>query len=69
VPFRLPEAKVAAAKAARLAMLLKTSDISNSLPVFSPDSATGLRDQQLAGSFVCLNRLKSFAPEVFFYWI
>lgn len=50
-------------------MLLKTSDISNSLPVFSPDSATGLRDQQLAGSFVCLNRLKSFAPEVFFYWI
>lgn len=68
VPFRLPEAKVAAAKAARLAMLLKASDLSNSLPVFDPALAIALREKQLAGPFACLNRLKSFAPEVFFYW-
>jgi len=68
VPFRLPEAKVAAAKAARLAMLLKASALSNSLPVFDPALSIGLREKQLAGPFACLNRLKSFAPEVFFYW-
>lgn len=67
-PFRLPEAKVAAAKAARLAMLLKGSDFSNSLPVFAPALALGLRERQVAAPFACLNRLKSFAPEVFFYW-
>jgi len=69
VPFRLPEAKVAAAKAARLAMLLKSSDLSNSLPVFEPTLTVGLREKQLAEPFACLNRLKSFAPEVFYYWV
>jgi hypothetical protein len=67
-PFRLPEAKIAAAKAARLAMLLKTSEVANPLPVFEPALAIDLREKQLAEPFVCLNRLKSFAPEVFFYW-
>ena len=68
VPFRLPEAKIAAAKAARLAMLLKTLDFSTPLPVFDPALAIGLREKQLTEPFACLNRLKSFAPEVFFYW-
>jgi hypothetical protein len=68
MPFRLPEAKVAAAKAARLAMLLKSSDFSSGLPVFDPALAIGLREKQLSEPFACLNRLKSFAPEVFFYW-
>jgi predicted nucleotidyltransferase component of viral defense system len=68
VPFRLPEAKVAAAKAARLAMRLKTSDLANSIPVFEPSLTIGLREKQVAEPFSCLNRLKSFAPEVFFYW-
>lgn len=67
-PFRLPEAKVAAAKAARLAMLLKASDLSLGLPIFNPKLAIELREKQLPGPFACLNRLKSFAPEVFFYW-
>lgn len=69
VPFRLPEAKVAAAKAARLAMLLKYSDFSSGLPVFDPALAIELRDKQMEGQFACLNRLKSFALEVFFYWV
>ncbi len=69
IPFRLPEAKVAAGKAARLAMLLKASDFSSDLPVFDPALAIGLRKKQLAAPFACLNRLKSFAPEVFFYWV
>jgi hypothetical protein len=53
---------------ARLAMLLKTSDFSFALPIFDPALAIGLREKQLPGQFACLNRLKSFAPEVFFYW-
>lgn len=68
LPFRLPEAKIAAAKAARIALLLKASDLSNSLPVFDPTVAIELREKQMSGPFACLNRLKSFAPEVFFYW-
>jgi hypothetical protein len=49
-------------------MFLKASDLSNSLPVFDPALAIELREKQLAEPFACLNRLKSFAPEVFFYW-
>jgi hypothetical protein len=67
-PFRLPEAKVAAAKAARLAMLLKASELSSGLPIFDPALSIDLREKQLAGPFACLNRLKGFAPEIFFYW-
>jgi predicted nucleotidyltransferase component of viral defense system len=67
-PFRLPEAKIAAAKAARLALLLKASEVSLPLPVFAPALVIQLREKQLEGQFACLNRLKSFAPEVFFYW-
>jgi hypothetical protein len=69
VPFRLPEAKVAAAKAARLATLLKTGDLSAGLPLFDPMHVIGLREKQVDEPFACLNRLKSFAPEVFFYWV
>lgn len=67
-PFRLPEAKVAAAKAARLAMILKASTRPDLLPVFVPALAEELREKQVDARFSCLNRLKSFAPEVFFYW-
>lgn len=67
-PFRLPDAKIAAAKAARLAMVLKSENLSDSLPVFDPKRTTELRDLQMEGRFACLNRLKGFAPEVFFYW-
>lgn len=67
--FRLPEAKIAAAKAARLAMFLKSRDISSGLPVFDPAESAALRNEQIAEPFACLNRLKSFAPEVFFYWV
>lgn len=67
-PFRLPEAKVAAAKAARLAMLLKVPDLSTALPVFDPALTIQLFKKHMDEPFVCLNRLKNFAPEVFFYW-
>jgi hypothetical protein len=66
--FRLPEAKVAAAKAARLAMVLKARDLSTLLPVFDPAFTIVLRERQVEGPFACLNRLRSFAPEAFFYW-
>ncbi len=67
-PFRLPDAKIAAAKAARLAMLLKSGNLSEPLPVFDPARVIELRELQMASPFGCLNRLKGFAPEVFFYW-
>lgn len=69
IPFRLPEAKIAAAKVARLAMLLKAQDLAKPLPVFDPVRVEELREKQLPEPFACLNRLKSFAPEVFFYWV
>jgi hypothetical protein len=50
-------------------MLLKTSDFRFGLPVFDPAQTTGLREKQVPEPFACLNRLKSFAPEVFFYWV
>lgn len=67
-PFRLPDAKIAAAKAARLGMLLKSGNLSEPLPVFDPTRVIALRELQVEDRFTCLNRLKGFAPEVFFYW-
>lgn len=66
--FRLPEAKIAAAKAARLAMVLKTAELPLALPIFDPTLIEELREKQLPAPFTCLNRLRNFAPEVFFYW-
>ena len=67
--FRLPEAKVAAAKAARLAMMLKTADFGSGIPMFDPAQATGLKEKQVPEPFSCLNRLRGFAPEAFSYWV
>jgi hypothetical protein len=67
-PFRLPDAKIAAAKAARLAMLLKTGNLSSPLPMFDAARAIEPKEDHLPEPFTCLNRLKKFAPEVFFYW-
>jgi predicted nucleotidyltransferase component of viral defense system len=69
VPFRLPEAKVAAGKAARLAITLKAIEFPDALPVFDPAMAIELQEKRLTGPFACLNRLKSFAPEAFYYWV
>jgi hypothetical protein len=43
-PFRLPQAKVAAVKAARLAMLLKVGDHMTPLPALGPTPASRLRE-------------------------
>jgi predicted nucleotidyltransferase component of viral defense system len=67
--FSLPEAKIAAAKAARLAILLQAPDLPASLPFFKPSAIEELREKQIPAPFTCLNRLKRFAPEVFFYWV
>ena len=67
-PFRLPEAKIAAAKAAKLAQILKSESHPDALPIFTQADTTALRDKQLAEPFACLNRLKKFAAEAFYYW-
>jgi hypothetical protein len=66
--FRLPEAKLAAAKAARLAMTLKADELPATLPHFEPSVAPALAKVRLDEPRACLNRLRLFAPEVFFYW-
>jgi hypothetical protein len=68
-PFKLPEAKVAAAKAACLAKILKSGSNMGSLPRFDPARAADLKEYELEAPFSCLNRLRGFAPEAFFYWL
>jgi predicted nucleotidyltransferase component of viral defense system len=68
-PFRLPEAKIAAAKAAKLAQILRSGSIPEKLPVFAVEDITDFQDLPLSGPFSCLNRLKNFAPEAFYYWV
>lgn len=69
IPFRLSDTKIAAAKVAHLAMLLKSENRSGPLPLFDPVRITELKEIKIEGQFACLNRLKSFAPEVFYYWM
>jgi len=69
-PFSLPQAKLAASKAACLATILKQGPSSqpDSLPSFTSDHLSILQDTTIAAPYSCLNRLKNFAPEVFYYW-
>lgn len=69
MPFRLPEAKVAAARAACLASILKQDATSpTSLPRYSPEALAQAVEHGVGAKHACLNRLKSFAPEAYFYW-
>ena len=69
VPFRLPQAKIAAAKAAHLAMVLSSNYEKNAISRFLPDQQNKLAAAAVDTKYQCLNRLKSFAPECFHYWV
>lgn len=66
--FRLPEAKVAAAKTAVLASLM-TNDVAGiELPVYALDKVAALKTHELSESLRPLHRLKGGLPEAYFYW-
>lgn len=66
--FSLPQAKLSAAKAAHLAVILRSGELPASLPQYSPESITELRTARLPEPYQVLNRLKGSLPEVFFHW-
>ena len=67
--FALPQAKIAASKAACLASLLKSENPIETLPRYTPEMISQLKDATIEAPHACLNRLKSFAPEAFSLWI
>lgn len=66
--FRLPQAKVAAGKAALLASILTQGDMPPQLPQFVASGVEALRESRLIERFKLLERLKPISPESFFYW-
>jgi hypothetical protein len=68
--FSLPEAKIAAAKAAYIATVLMKGSAGeeSDLIRFAPDKLEGLRDVQLQGELISFNKLKRTNPEAFYYW-
>lgn len=67
--FRLPlEVKIAAAKAAALASVLKRAAIPERLPVFDPLETVSLRERMLLEQHRNLRRILATNPAAYFYW-
>jgi len=67
--FRLPDAKIAASRAAYLAAAVKYNLKSDPFEMrFSLEKIERLKDEIISGRFSIMNRLKSSLPEVFYYW-
>ncbi|MBN2704627.1 MAG: nucleotidyl transferase AbiEii/AbiGii toxin family protein [Pontiellaceae bacterium] len=67
--FSLSEAKVCAAKAAWFATCLKQGTSSVALPRYNMEELQELANKPLQGDLVPLNRLRSGAPEAYYYWL
>ncbi len=71
VPFTIDQARIAAAKAALLATLIKRNNLNFSLERirYNPTQDEELATCELAGSYKVLNRLKKLQQlEAFYYW-
>ncbi len=69
-PFRLNDAKLAAAKTVLMAQMLRTNSTPTTLPIrFENDKLDEISEENLSGKFVILNRLKAILPEAFYYWL
>ncbi|MFK5924183.1 MAG: nucleotidyl transferase AbiEii/AbiGii toxin family protein [Verrucomicrobiota bacterium] len=66
--FRLPQAKIAAAKTAALVSIIGRDSISENLPVFDVSHIDQIKDHQLPENFTILQRLKGISPEAYYYW-
>lgn len=68
--FSLPEAKLAASRAAFVATLLKKRLTGEKLNryQFTSEKIEQFRNEQLTGDLVDLNKLKRTNPEAFYYW-
>ena len=67
--FSLSEAKVCAAKAAWFATCLKRGTFDVALPRYNMEELQELANKPLQGDLVPLNRLRSGAPEAYYYWL
>lgn len=67
--FLLNDAKLAAAKTALMAKMIRTNSTSTPLPVrFDTKNINGIKLENLPGKLAVLNRLKAILPEAFYYW-
>jgi len=69
--YTLDDAKIAAARAAHLASLIRRGEMPRDLASlrFDPTALTRLRDADLAAPYDRLNRLRGFNPEAFHHWL
>lgn len=65
------EAKIAAARAAHLAALLRAGKVPDDMSAIRYDASAieTIKGAKLDGEFTILNRLKSINPEAFFHWV
>lgn len=68
--FNIDDARVAAAKAALLAAILRSERLPAKIDDvrYSPSRINEIEPVVLAGRFQILNKLKSLTPEAFYYW-
>jgi hypothetical protein len=68
--FQLIDAKLATAKIALMAQMLRTNSTPTTLPIrFDNNTLNEISMENLSGKFVILNRLKAILPEAFYYWL
>ncbi len=66
--FLIPQAKVAASKAAVLAAILGRAEMPAALPRFERAVLPRLKNVRLDPELAILEKLKSIGPEAYFYW-
>jgi hypothetical protein len=68
--FSLPGAKLAASRAAFMAMVLKKRHLTVNLAHlrFTAEKIEEIRNEQLMGDLIAFNKLKRTNPEAFYYW-
>jgi hypothetical protein len=68
-PFRIDEARVAAAKAAWLSGMVKSTNSASLADIrYHESKLSQIQDESLSGNWKILNRLKSTQTEAFYYW-
>ena len=69
--YTLDDAKIAAARAAHLAAVIRSGSAPQDLSTirFEDIAVESIKDQTLAARFEVLNRLKRFNSEAFYHWL
>jgi hypothetical protein len=68
-PFRIEEARIAAAKAAWLSAMVKSKTSVSMVDLrYNESKLSQIKEESLSGNLMILNRLKSTQTEAFYYW-